>query len=382
MGLLSDLFSGKKKADIAARLKEKALALTIAGSAILSPINATAANMSGKDKVLDKTEIVQNRDSLQVQTDSVLAKFEDYQVKSAAKRMMKTETGRIVLTELTKKNIPVEVSAGISPDLGGAYYNSSKKILINPSCSEDLMASILVHEGTHALQDANGCRLGPFLTAQSYINMNKAMEADAMKNQLFAAAELKSLGDASVYKAFAAEHSDLVKSYESFCEKYGDQKDSIAKYTMLAYYNDHSYVKTYENRYVEALNAFYKAAKKGTAAGLFQVNVSEAEMIKRICHLDGKYYMNAADSVMLQDSARNYVSKGTYTSLEKLSQKHEKLIKDNPLLKQDTSYKNFHVVDYKGRVLQAPQKSQQNMKHQPYVMKQPISRRIRQNRGR
>ena len=380
MGLLSDIFSGKKQADAVARLKKKALTWTIAGTAMLSPVNAAASNMSPeKDAIPDKTEIVQNRDSLRAQTDSVIAKFDDYRLKSAAERMMRTETGRAVLTELSKKDIPVELAPGIGSNLGGAYYPSSKKILINPACSDDMIASILVHEGTHALQAANGCRLGPYLNMQSYINLNKAMEADAMKNQLFASAELKSLGDASVYYAFASEHSDLVSSYKSFCEKYGAQKDSVAKYTMLAYYNDYSYVKEYENRYLGAINSFYKSGKKNTPSGLFQINVSEAEMINRICHLNGHYYMNAADSVLLQDSARNYVLKSTYSSLEKISKKHADLIKENSFLKHDTSYKNFHVIDYKGRVIQAPEKTGQKKKYQPYVMKQPVSRRMRQN---
>lgn len=367
MGLLSDVFSGKNK---------KVLAWTLAGAAIFVPINITAKDSSvAKDKLQDKTEIVQKQDSLRILTDSVIAKFQDVQIKEAVARMMKTETGRIVLTELTKKNIPVKISSEIGSDLRGAYYPAAKKILINSACSDDLIASILVHEGTHALQAANGCRLGPHLNAHSYINLNKAMEADAMKNQLFASAELKDLGDASVYKAFRREHPQLVKSYESFREKYGEQQDSIAKHTMLAYYNDYSYVKEYEDRYVDALNAFYKAGKKNSGAGLFQMNISEAEIINRICHLNGRHYMNAADTVCLQDSARNYVLKSTYNSLEKLSSKHAKLLKDDPFLKQDTSYQKFHVVDYKGRVLQNPEKDTHKVIKNAYLRHHRLNRR-------
>ena len=365
MGLLSDIFSGKKTYS-SSHLKEKVLTLTIAGATIFSPINTVAAKtVPFKDKVSDKTEIVQNQDSLRIQTDSVTAKFSDFRLKNAAERMMKTQTGRSVLTKLTQKNIPVEMSSEIASDLGGAYFPASKKILINPACSNDLIASILVHEGTHALQAANGCRLGPQLNMESYINLNKAMEADAMKNQLFAAAELKDLGDASVYKEFAREHSMLVKSYERFCEKYGEQRDSIAKHTMLAYYNNRSYVKTYENRYVNALETFYKAAQKSNTPGIFQKDISKAEIIHRICHLDGKHYMNEADTLFLQDSARNYVMKSTYNSLEKLSKKHAGILNNNPVFKQDSSYQKFYIVDYKGRVLRNPTKGQNS----PYTTK-------------
>ncbi len=360
MGVLADLFSGKKRKEALDRLKNKAAILTVAGATLF--VTAGASNTAGRggDRDPVKKEAVQNKGSIQAQTDSVVAKFDDYRLKHAAERMMKTPTGAAVLKGLTQKAIPVEVTSEISPDLGGAYYPDVKKILINPECSDDLIASILVHEGTHALQAANGCRLGPHLNAQSYFTMNKAMEADAMKNQLFAAAELKSAGDESVYDAFAREHGNLVKSYEGFCKQFGEQRDSVAKHTMLAYYNNRAYVKTYENRYIDALNTFFKAGKKkenGTA-GLFHFDFPAAEIINRVCRLDGKCYMTAADSVFLQDSARNYVSKSTYNSLEKLSKKHaETLPPSSAFAKPDTSYQKFYVVDLNGKVLRAPEKS-------------------------
>lgn len=266
MGTLSDLFSGKKHKEALDHLKNKAALLTVAGATLF--VTAGASRSGGYSDVREpvKKEAVQKKDLPQTRTDSVVAKFNDYRLKHAAERMMKTPTGSAVLKELTKKEIPVEVTSEISPDLGGAYYPDMKKILINPECSDDLIASILVHEGSHALQAANGCRLGPHLNAQSYFTMNKAMEADAMKNQLFAAAELKSAGDASVYDAFAREHGKLVKSYEGFCKQFGEQRDSVAKHTMLAYYNNRAYIKTYENRYVDALNTFFKAGKKRKTA--------------------------------------------------------------------------------------------------------------------
>ncbi len=360
MGILSDLFSGKKHKEALDHLKNKAALLTVAGATLF--VTAGASRSGGYSDVREpvKKEAVQNKDSIQAQTDAVVAKFDDYRLKHAAERMMKTPTGAAVLKGLTQKAIPVEVTSEISPDLGGAYYPDMKKILINPECSDDLIASILVHEGSHALQAANGCRLGPHLNAQSYFTMNKAMEADAMKNQLFAAAELKSAGDASVYDAFAREHGKLVKSYEGFCKQFGEQRDSVAKHTMLAYYNNRAYIKTYENRYVDALNAFFKAGKKkenGTV-GLFHFDYPAAEIINRVCRLDGKCYMAAADTVFLQDSARNYVSKSTYNSLEKLSKKHaETLPPSSALAKPDTSYQKFYVVDLNGKVLRAPEKS-------------------------
>ena len=383
MGILADLFSGKKRKETLDRLKNKAAVLTVAGATLF--VTAGASNTAGRGGVQEtvRKETVQNADSLQAQTDAVVAKFDDYRLKRAAKRMMQTKTGAAVLKELTQKAIPVEITSDIGADLGGAYYPDMKKILINPECSDDLIASILVHEGTHALQAANGCRLGPHLNAQSYFTMNKAMEADAMKNQLFAAAELKSAGDESVYDAFSREHGKLTDAYEGFCKKFGEQRDSVAKHTMLAYYNNRAYVKTYENRYVDALNTFFKAGKKkanGTV-GLFQFNFPAEEIINRVCRLDGKCYMAAADTVFLQDSARNYVSKSTYNSLEKLSKKHaETLPPSSAFTKPDTSYQKFYVVDLNGKVLRSPEKSVPEK--QQTAPKQFTARAVERNNGR
>ena len=380
MGLLSDIFSGKKRQAALDRVKEKAAVLTVAGMSFLSPANAFAGDPVGGDAVSDRTEIV--ADSVKARTDSVVAKFDGSRLKDAAERMMKTKTGAAVLTGLTKKDIPVEVTSDISPDLGGAYYPNLKKILINPECSDDLIASILVHEGTHALQAANGCKVGPYLNMRSYFTMNKAMEADAMKNQLFAAAELKALGDASVYDAFAREHGNLVKAYEGFCKQFGEQTDSVAKHTMLAYYNDRRYVKTYEDRYVDALNTFFSAAKKKNAAsGIMQFDFSDAEIINRVCRLNGEPYMTAADTVFLQDSARNYVSQGTYNRLDKLSKKHAATLdKSAAFSKPDASHQKFYVVDSRGKVLQHPAKPAPKSK-QP-APKQFAARRVGRDDGR
>ena len=356
MGKIADIFSGKKKVNALNRLKKRTLSLAIAGATLLSPLNVAAQSSQNKDNLPEKTEIEKKQTDTQIQADSIIARFDDLRLKNAAGRMMKTETGRAVLTELAKKNIPVEIS-NAGEGLSGAYFPDAQKILIAPSCSDDLIASILIHEGTHAIQAANGCNVGHYLNARSYINLNKAMEADAMKNQLFAAAELKNMGDASVYRAFAGEHPQLVKSYESLCKQYGEQKDSIAKYTMLSYYNDRNYVKIYEDMYVKSLSSFYNASKKNSGKGVFQININEAEIIKRICHLNGNRYMNEADTICLQDSARNYVLKGTYNSLEKLSAKHADILQKNSFSKPDSSYKNFYVIDYKGRVLRLPSES-------------------------
>lgn len=378
MGLLSDIFSKKKRQAALDRVKDKAVVWTIAGLSALSPANTFADGFSAGERTPDKTETV--ADSAKTQTDFVIAKFDSDRLKNAAERMMKTKTGAAVLTGLATKNIPVEISAEIGQDLGGAYYPDLKKILINPECSDDLIASVLVHEGTHALQSANGCKVGPYLNMHSYFTMNKAMEADAMKNQLFAAAELKASGDASVYDAFAGEHGDLVKSYEKFCKQFGDQTDSIAKHTMLAYYNNRRYVKTYEDRYVDALNTFFSAAKKNdAAAGILQFDYPVSEIINRICRLDGKPYMTAADSVLLQDSARNYVSKRTYNSLDKLSKKHAATL-DKSISKQDSSHQKFYVVDSKGNVLQRPAKPTPKPKQN--LPKQFAARRGRRDDGR
>ena len=362
MGLLSDIFSKKKRQAALDRVKDKAVVWTIAGLSALSPANTFADGFSAGERTPDKTETV--ADSAKTQTDFVIAKFDSDRLKNAAERMMKTKTGAAVLTGLATKNIPVEISAEIGQDLGGAYYPDLKKILINPECSDDLIASVLVHEGTHALQSANGCKVGPYLNMHSYFTMNKAMEADAMKNQLFAAAELKASGDASVYDAFAGEHGDLVKSYEKFCKQFGDQTDSIAKHTMLA---------------------FSAAKKNDAAAGILQFDYPVSEIINRICRLDGKPYMTAADSVFLQDSARNYVSKRTYNSLDKLSKKHAATL-DKSISKQDSSHQKFYVVDSKGNVLQRPAKPTPTPtptpKSKQNLSKQFAARRIRRDDGR
>lgn len=342
MGILSDLFSGKHKREQAVdRLKTNAVALALAGASILSPMKAFSHGSSKAPAEKAKTE----------QVDSVAKqiKFKDSRVQAAAKRMMKTPTGRKVLEGLHALNIDVTYDSSVSDDLGGFYSVPAKKILLNSNCSEDLLASILVHEGSHALQAANGCRVGPGLDMQTYFSLNKAMEADAMKNQVFAAYELKEQGDKSVFTAFERDRPSLANAYLKLRETYANQPDSLAKYTMLAYYKDYAYIKTYEDRYVKAIDTFNDMAKPEVIGGAFQVHLSEAEIIKRVCQLDGKNYMQPADSVYLQSAECNYVQKSTYKRLLKIADKFAKKVDGSTFYKADNSYANMFVVDYKGK---------------------------------
>lgn len=342
MGILSDLFSGKRKREqAAARIQANAAAFAFAGISILSPMKAFGQNAQSAPAEKAKTEMV---DSAAKQI-----KFKDATVQSAAERMMKTPTGRKVLEGLHALNVDVSYDSSVSEDLGGFYSVPAKKILLNSNCSDDLIASILVHEGSHALQAAR-CRLGPALDMQTYFSLNKAMEADAMKNQVFAAYELKEQGDKSVFTAFERDRPSLANAYLKLRETYADQPDSLAKYTMLAYYKDYAYVKTYEDRYVKAIDTFNDMAKPNAIGGAFQVHLSEAEIIKRVCQLDGKNYMQPADSVYLQSAECNYVQKSTYKALAKIASKFAKKVGESTLYKTDNSYTGMFVVDYKGRL--------------------------------
>lgn len=374
MGILSDLFSGKRKREqAAARIKANAAAFAFAGISILSPMKAFGQNAQSAPAEKAKTEMV---DSAAKQI-----KFKDAAVQSAAERMMKTPTGRKVLEGLHALNVDVSYDSSVSEDLGGFYSVPAKKILLNSNCSEDLIASILVHEGSHALQAAR-CRLGPALDMQTYFSLNKAMEADAMKNQVFAAYELKEQGDKSVFTAFERDRPSLANAYLKLRETYADQPDSLAKYTMLAYYKDYAYVKTYEDRYVKAIDTFNDMAKPNAIGGAFQVHLSEAEIIKRVCQLDGKHYMQPADSVHLQSAACNYVQKSTYKRLLKIADKFAKKVEGSTFYKADNSYANMFVVDYKGKqvegmpqpkpALTAGQKGRSDNGYPQNSSKQPI----------
>ncbi len=345
MGILSDLFSGKHRREQAVeRMKANAAAFAFAGISILSPMKAFGQNTAQTSAEKAKTE----------QVDSVAkqVKFADANVQAAAERMMKSPTGRKVLEGLHALNIEVSYDSSVSEDLGGYYFVPARKILLNSNCSDDLLASILVHEGTHALQAANGCRIGAWLDMQTYFSMNKAMEADAMKNQVFAAYELKEQGDKSVFNAFERDRPSLAKAYLDLRETYKDNSDSLAKYTMLAYYKDYAYVKTYENRYVKAISTFNDMAKPQAIGGAFQQHLSEAEIIKRVCQLDGKNYMQPADSVYLQSADCNYVQKSTYKSLAKIAEKFAKKVGEAGFYKADNSYANLYVVDYRGKLVE------------------------------
>lgn len=120
MGILSDLFSGKRKREQAVdRLKTNAVALALAGASILSPMKAFSHGTSKAPAEKAKTE----------QVDSVAKqiKFKDSRVQAAAERMMKTPTGRKVLEGLHALNIDVTYDSSVSDDLGGFYSVPAKK---------------------------------------------------------------------------------------------------------------------------------------------------------------------------------------------------------------------------------------------------------------
>ena len=114
MGILSDLFSGKRKREqAAARIQANAAAFAFAGISILSPMKAFGQNAQSAPAEKAKTEMV---DSAAKQI-----KFKDAAVQSAAERMMKTPTGRKVLEGLHALNVDVSYDSSVSEDLGGFY---------------------------------------------------------------------------------------------------------------------------------------------------------------------------------------------------------------------------------------------------------------------
>ena len=122
MGILSDLFSGKRKREqAAARIQANAAAFAFAGISILSPMKAFGQNAQSAPAEKAKTEMV---DSAAKQI-----KFKDAAVQSAAERMMKTPTGRKVLEGLHALNVDVSYDSSVSEDLGGFYSVPAKKIL-------------------------------------------------------------------------------------------------------------------------------------------------------------------------------------------------------------------------------------------------------------
>lgn len=367
MSELSEAF--QKKWD---SVKLKMLAMTVAGASFLTPMNSFSHENSKEDNTSVKTELVTQKqaitnDSISIfQTDSLaqnqtIAKdststihFEDARLQKAADKMIKTPTGAKVLNELSKLGIDAKIDDSIAEDLGGAYFQGKKAILIRSSCSDALIASILIHEGTHAIQAARGCKLTPGLDAQSYFNLNKAMEADAMKNQVMAAYELKLQGDASVYNAFKTEHRSYCNDYETLYDSCKNNTDSLQRGTFFNYYKDKNYIKTYENRYLEALQTFEKASKKGNVAGCFQIHLSENDIINKACCFDGETYMQPGDSTILASSQCNFIQKSTYKYLQSIAKDFDKKVANDFIAKQDHSFENFYVVDLKGNVKQEP----------------------------
>ncbi|MCQ2913636.1 MAG: hypothetical protein MJ247_00370 [Alphaproteobacteria bacterium] len=388
MSILSDVFSGKITGKQALeQAKHKLLAATIIGGSLLSPMQAfSQTNNRGADNDSIKTEIVvgneQKTDSVAADTASTYIVYSNPRIQSCADKMMKTPTGKAVLTKVSKLNVDIKMDPSVSDDLGGYYSFGSDAILINPTCSDALISSILVHEGSHAIQSHNGCKLNARLDAQSYFNLNKAMEADAFKNQVMAAYELKQQGDASVFNAFRSEHKDYCDNYVKLAEKYKDNKDSLQMQTFLYYYKDKSYIKTYEDRYTTALNTFVKSAKPDQCAGLFQTHLTDAHIIKHVCTFNGTPYMTLADTTYIQNSDCNFVQNSTYKKLGKISEKFDGLIakSNNAILKPDTSYHNFYVVDYKGNIKQLPLNQQQQPAKQENAPTAPVTLALRPKR--
>ena len=236
----------------------------------------------------------------------------------------KTPTGRETLKNLTKTGCTFHFE-NFQDGVGGAYDENNNKLLINRNMSVNDMASLMVHEGTHAYQwtlktkDWQGIW---YYSVASHIRNSRAKEADACAHQTAFHYECKT-AHPSLYQDFKKNplYAPLLNAYEGEMEKSGDAGKAMQK-TFAGWYEDVGMMNTYDVFFKEDIIRTCNEYGKDYA-GLFSKELSAKDTVNMFRH-HGKQYISAdflnmgkAFSIKPQDKQEIYATMIDYAKVSK-----------------------------------------------------------------
>ena len=235
----------------------------------------------------------------------------------------KTPTGRETLKNLSKTGCTFHLEA-LSGNLGGFFNPDKNKLVVNRNMDLDGMASLLVHEGTHACQWSLRTEKDStwYYAVDSHYRDVRGQEADACAHQTAFHYECKT-AHPSLYQDFKQNplYAPLLNAYEGEMEKSGDSGKAMQK-TFAAWYENVDMMNIYDG--------YIKGDIKNTCdrfgkdySGLFSKERPSENIVRKFRH-HGKQYISAdflnkgkAFSIKPRDKQEIYATMIDYARVSK-----------------------------------------------------------------
>ncbi|MCQ2966286.1 MAG: hypothetical protein MJ250_06075 [Alphaproteobacteria bacterium] len=288
--------------------------------------------------------VVAPGDTLHYQVVSAGAQ-QDSILESLVENSVQTKTGASVLKTVAKNGTTIQMGdAGVN---SVGFYNPNKNtITLNKAFSKDKLQSCLIHEGKHSIQDHNlNAHDDAFYNFASTTMKNRAMEADAMMTQTMFSYELMQKGDSAAWKCLETGYPWVTDAYKANVDTCGTDTNKVMKNTMLAWYKDKGYVKSYD---ATVVNFYANLISKAPSDLVFKMATKEQNadsVITKVCNMDGVSYAGT-DGKLLKTPETFYLEQDVYNCTEQLT-----MGMYNRVGRVDYSAWDMYVVNKKGVTL-------------------------------
>lgn len=210
----------------------------------------------------------------------------------------KSETGREVLQAISAQGTTLTVDKADATTIG-FFSPDDNAIVLNTNFDDNTLASCLVHEGKHSVQNHD---LNPkgnvYYTFLDNTILSRAMEADAMATQAKFSYEMRECGDSLIWKSFEADHPHITKTFETNAKQYGKNSDKTMTETMLSWYDDIPYSTGYDMNLINYETAVSKQLKGDVLKHCFKEHIDADSVITKVCTQNGKPYAGTDGSIL------------------------------------------------------------------------------------
>lgn len=231
----------------------------------------------------------------------------------------------------------------------GSYLAQKNCIALNPSLSDERLASTVVHESRHCEQMQNAPEFAGYCSYRSadLIKVCRTREADAQAFQCASAYEMRREAPA-VWSAYAAASPKVAAAYEQ-SRKEGKDLESSLPEAFKAWFDNGNYVDYYDRKVLSSLE---RAVDSG-AAGVMSEKAPSDRLLTSLCQSGGKSYMRGEDLKFLETPRGSTVTEDIFFRCDSVT---EKAFDKGLCEKEDLSFVGLYVKDG-NRVVKASQKT-------------------------
>ncbi|HBO58881.1 MAG TPA: hypothetical protein DD624_03100 [Alphaproteobacteria bacterium] len=315
---------------------------TLVASAVLAGAFAACSKQSApeSDAVKPRTTyaVKENGDTLCAYQAIPMSDADYARLQKLVNAATKTESGCEILKGIAKAGTTLRIDYSGEDNLG-YFQPEDNSICLGRQCGDADLQSVLIHEGEHALQNQRVPQRTSRYNFESNLKSIRVTEADAMTMQTLFSFEMAEQGDSAALKMMTIRHKGMVDTYAKAAEKYGKGSAQALKETMLSWYDDKNYVKTYDEDM-----AVGHAEKVDEALGVsllshFSKTADADALLANACQYKGVKYAGT-DGSILNTPRTAWLNVETR---DKMSKVHNRLVSKTLGFNGDESVDNFYM---------------------------------------